>query len=86
MTPPLGVSWAERAAKDRKALDKATRMRVLDAIDRFALTGHGDIKALQGEPGSFRLRVGDYRVIFYANVQANAIVVTKVSHRREAYR
>lgn len=86
MTPPVGVVWADRAAKDCKGIDKPARRRILEAIERFAQTGHGDVKALQGEPGAYRLRLGDYRIIFEADVPTNTIIIMKVSHRREAYR
>jgi mRNA-degrading endonuclease RelE of RelBE toxin-antitoxin system len=40
-------------------------MRILVALTRYGESGEGDIKALSGEwDGYFRLRVGDYRVIF----------------------
>jgi len=37
-------------------------MRIFAALLRFAETGDGDIKKLQGESNELRLRVGDYRV------------------------
>ncbi len=39
-------------------------MRIFTALHRFAETGEGDVKKLQGESGELRLRVGDYRVRF----------------------
>jgi len=40
-------------------------MRLFEGILRFANTGAGDVNTLHGEmAGMFRLRVGDYRVIF----------------------
>ena len=60
------------------------RERVLNAVDRFAASGVGDIRALGGPwHGRFRLRVGRWRVIFR---QDDGIVVLRVLHRREAYR
>jgi mRNA-degrading endonuclease RelE of RelBE toxin-antitoxin system len=57
---------------------------VLDAVDRFAETGHGDVKSLAGEKGVKRLRAGDYRVRF--TMAGDVLTVLHVSHRREAYR
>ena len=48
----------------------------------FAASGNGDVKRLKGRQGS-RLRVGDWRVIFYE--EAGSIVVVAVGHRRDKY-
>jgi len=51
------------AAKDLDALGRGAREQVEAGLHRYALTGHGDVKALQGRDG-YRLRIGGYRVIF----------------------
>ena len=51
------------AAKDLDALPRDAREQVDAGLHRYALTGQGDVKALQGRRG-FRLRIGSYRVIF----------------------
>jgi mRNA interferase RelE/StbE len=48
----------------------------------FAKTGRGDVKRLKGRAGA-RLRVGDWRVIFYS--EGGTIIVAAVGHRREIY-
>lgn len=59
--------------------------RVKLAVERFANTGLGDVKKLQGvDPPEYRLRVGDYRVRFHQ--QGDTIRVRRVRNRREAYR
>ena len=51
------------AARDLDALPRDAREHVEAGLHRYAMTGHGDVKALQGRDG-FRLRIGSYRVIF----------------------
>ena len=51
------------AAKDLDALPPDARERVEAALQRYAVMGQGDVKALQGRDG-YRLRIGSYRVIF----------------------
>jgi mRNA interferase RelE/StbE len=41
---------------------------------------------LQGYADSWRVRVGDYRIIYEVDEAAGEITVTRVAHRREAYR
>jgi mRNA interferase RelE/StbE len=52
-----------RAAKDLDALPRDARELVETGLHRYAMTGQGDVKALQGRDG-YRLRIGNYRVIF----------------------
>ncbi|HUC16445.1 MAG TPA: hypothetical protein VMA37_02025 [Acetobacteraceae bacterium] len=51
------------AAKDLDALPRDAREQGEAGLSRYAMTGQGDVKALQGRDG-FRLRIGSYRVIF----------------------
>ena len=48
------------------------------------MTGAGDVIKLQPPRSEFRLRAGDYRVLFL-RIHANSIEVLHVRHRREAY-
>ena len=74
-----------QARADVRRIDRETAMRILAALDRFARTGEGDIKKLQGDSGELRLRVGDYRVRFNEE-PPGTILVHSVLHRSEAYR
>ncbi len=57
--------WPESARSELRAVDEESALRILRALTRYGESGEGDIKALSGEwDGYFRLRVGDFRVIF----------------------
>ena len=56
------MAWAVRPIH-LDALPRDAREQVETALHRYAMTGQGDVKALQGRDG-FRLRTGNYRVIF----------------------
>ena len=80
----MTVRYTNRAAKDIENLPPKDRQRVLDALDRFAANGVGDVRALGGKwRGWFRLRVGSWRAVFRME---NDLIVIRVLHRREAYR
>lgn len=79
------VEWSETALDDMAALDKTAARRVQRGVERFAETGAGNVKRLQGiDPPEFRLRVGDWRVRFHQDEKV--IRILRVLHRREAYR
>jgi mRNA-degrading endonuclease RelE of RelBE toxin-antitoxin system len=67
-------------------LDKKTALEILEAIDRYMVTGEGDLKQLSPPLSGLRLRVGDWRVLFKPLRGENAILVSKVAHRSAAYR
>jgi mRNA-degrading endonuclease RelE of RelBE toxin-antitoxin system len=56
----------------------------------YANTGLGDVRKLAGRSGEYRLRVGDWRVIFSFGVDpmtgAPAIFVLEIGNRRDVYR
>ena len=79
------IAWTQQAKADVRALDKPTAMRILSALHRFAKSGVGDLKTLQGEGETVRLRVGDYR-LFFVHTADDAVEVRRIRHRREAYR
>jgi len=79
------IVWTEAAKAEVRALDKPTAMRLLSALHRFAESGAGDVKALQGEREELRLRVGDYR-LFFVYTPADTLEIRRVLHRKEAYR
>jgi len=79
------IEWTETALEDMAALDKSIARRVKQAVERFADTGAGNVKRLQGvDPPEYRLRIGDYRVRFH--LDGETVQVLRVRNRREAYR
>lgn len=83
--PSYRIEWLDEAKADVRVLDQATAMRLFEGILRFAQTGSGKVTALHGEmAGAFRLRLGDYRVLF--TLEEDAMRIFGVRHRSEAYR
>lgn len=79
------IAWSERARADIRGLDRETAMRIFAALHRFAQSGEGDIKKLQGVLGELRLRVGDYRVRLTEEAM-DTLHIHSVRHRKDAYR
>lgn len=78
------VELRPRAEKDLRSVRQQEQNRIIEKLRLAADNLHGDIKHLVQFQPSYRLRVGDYRVLF--EVEANKIVVYRILHRREAYR
>jgi len=81
----ISVRWSPEARADLRAIDRELAMQILYCVDRYLTGRTGDIKKLKPPLTGFRLRCGDYRVFFDLKAD-NAIEITAVRHRKEAYR
>jgi len=77
--------FTREAQAQLRAIDRAAALRILEAIARFGASGAGDAEPMQGEwEGCYRLRVGDYRVIFrYID---DGLEILTAGHRSDVYR
>lgn len=70
--------------RDLKNVSKRDAKRILAKIELMKNDLKGDVKRLTNFTPEYRLRVGNYRVLF--ELESNVIVVYGVKHRRESYR
>ena len=77
------LRFTEEASADLESIPERTAERVLTRLVAYADGNMSDIKKLKGRD-EFRLRVGDYRVLFV--LDGKLIDVRRILHRREAYR
>lgn len=83
--PSYSIEWLDEVAADVRAIDRSVAMHLFEGILRFANTGAGDVNTLHGEmTGAFRLRLGEYRVLF--TLEEGAMRIFGVRHRSKAYR
>ena len=81
------IEFASSAVREFKALERTVQRRIATRIDALAANPFpSDVKKLQGAPEHYRIRVGDYRVIYRVEKKIVTIVVVKIGHRREVYR
>lgn len=81
----IAVIWSPEARADLRAIDRETAIQILYCLDRYLANRVGDVKKLKPPRTDFRLRCGDYRLFFEPKGE-NAIEITGVRNRREAYR
>lgn len=78
----MEIRYSKAAIKAINSMDRATKQRVYDAIHKLP---EGDVKVLQGVPGSFRLRVGNWRILF-SWVEKDIIYIEKIGPRGDIYK
>jgi len=77
------VRFKPRAIKDLRKLSSIEQKRILAKIEAMEDNLQGDVKRLTNFTPEYRLRVGDYRILF--EIEDQAIMVYRVKHRRSAY-
>ncbi len=81
------VEFTTAAAKEIRKLDRAIRRRILAAIAELEKTPRPvGCKKLVGESDAWRIRAGDYRVLYEVIDNVLLVVVVRVGHRREVYK
>jgi mRNA interferase RelE/StbE len=76
---PLARGWLDKTDSDAKR-------RILQALVKLAESPRGPgIKKLTGA-NHYRLRVGDYRIIFEIQDERVVVLVVRIGHRRDVYR
>lgn len=73
--------------KDFRKLSKVVLLRVFSAIENLAVEPFpSKVTKLEGTDKTYRIRVGDYRVVYEVETTGKSITVLYVRHRREVYR
>ncbi len=82
------LSIKPSAAKELQSItDKATLTRLIEKVKSLATEPRqlGSEK-LAGRPNLYRVRQGNYRVIYSVDDETRAVDIVKVGHRRDVYR
>jgi mRNA interferase RelE/StbE len=79
------IELKPRAFKDLRIIAKHDAARIVSALEKLQDNLTGDVKHLSNFTPEYRLRVGDYRVLFEIE-KPNRVVVYRVRHRKDAYR
>jgi mRNA interferase RelE/StbE len=77
------IEFKPRAVVDLKALPASAQRRIIAKIEELHNDLAGDVKRLTSFTPEYRLRVGDYRVLF--EVDGNKVIVYRILHRKDAY-
>ena len=78
----MDVHYAKQAVKAIKKLDASAKQRIRQSINAIPA---GDIKKLQGHTELFRLRIGDWRILF-SYIDADTVLIARISSRGTVYK
>jgi len=74
----------EEALEQLRALPSEMRRRIGQRLDSLQADLQVYVRKLAGQAGKYRLRVGDYRILF--TLENDRIFVHQVKDRKDAYR
>ena len=81
------VTFARSARRELEALDRSLIARVLNRIEALAREPRpAGCRKLVGQGNLWRIRVGDYRVIYEVEDRRLVVDIVAVRHRSDAYR
>ncbi|GIK55168.1 MAG: translation repressor RelE [Chloroflexota bacterium] len=81
------ITLTVTAVKERERLDETARERIDRAVRSLGETPRPPgVKKLAGSQRDWRIRVGDYRVLYEIDDQQEVITIWRIAHRRQAYR
>lgn len=78
----MNIEYSKRAVKAINCMESRTKRRIKVGIEGIP---NGDIKPLKGSNGSYRLRVGDWRIVF-SYPGKDTVLIEKIAPRGEVYK
>ena len=86
MTGSYSLATKKSAERELRSIPKDTLRRIVERIHRLAQDPRPPgCEKLSGEE-RYRVRQGDYRIVYSVNDASRTVEVVKVGHRREVYR
>ncbi len=82
----MKIVFSKSAEKEILSLDKSLGQRIFKKIGLLEDQPYGlDSQKLEGGKG-YRIRIGDYRVVYTINKESKTITIIRIGHRREIYK
>ena len=78
----MDISYSKSAVKAIASMNKKTKLRIKEAIEGIPA---GDIKPLRGSSSLYRLRVGNWRIVF-SYPRDGALLIQRIAPRGDVYK
>jgi mRNA interferase RelE/StbE len=81
------IQITEAAEKMLKKLDRPVQTRIRQVIDSLAENPRpSGVKKLKDAGALYRVRVGDYRIVYEIRDRQLVVIIIRIGHRKEVYR
>jgi mRNA interferase RelE/StbE len=81
------IEWKKSTRKDLRKLPAGVVNRIVEAVENLMENPfpHG-VEKLSGSEHAYRIRLGDYRIVYEVVIERKLIEIQRVRHRKEVYR
>ncbi|HEX8847710.1 MAG TPA: type II toxin-antitoxin system RelE/ParE family toxin [Pyrinomonadaceae bacterium] len=80
------VNWKRSAAKELQVLPKSIIERILKVVEQLSMNPFPiGVRKFVGSEHTYRIREGDYRVIYTITASTLVIEIIRVGHRKDVY-
>ena len=84
---PYRVEWKPSAARAFRKLPRQAQDRIRPRVDALATNPRPEgVKKLEDDDNAWRIRVGEFRILYEIHDVVLVVMVLRVAHRREVYR
>lgn len=84
---PYAFDFTRRAERDLRGLDRKMQRRVAQTLDALAEEPRPDgVTKLKDRDDVYRVRVGQFRILYSINDEALTVLVIGIPDRKDAYR
>jgi mRNA interferase RelE/StbE len=81
------IEWKRTANKELRHLPREVILRILKAVEGLRTNPFpSGVRKLAGAEHQYRIREGDYQIIFTVHADRLVVEVIRVGHRRDVYR
>jgi len=81
------IKWKSSSIKELKRLDRPIIPRIIQAIESLAINPFPfGSRKLKGSDHSYRIRVGDYRIVYTVFQEQPIVEISRIRHRSSVYR
>lgn len=81
------IEWKSSAIRELKRIDRQTIPQIITEVESLSSNPFPQgVKKLHGSESTYRIRIGNYRVIYEVYSNRLIIEIARVRHRKDAYR
>ena len=81
------IKWKTSALRELKKIDKKMIPRILSLVESLEVQPFpSGIRKLCGTKNTYRIRIGDYRIVYDVHKSIITIEIIRVRHRKDVYR
>lgn len=78
------IEFKPKALKDCRKIPNSQLRLIFEQIEKMSNELKGEVKRLTNFTQEYRLRVGDYRILF--EIEGDRLIVYRIRHRKDAYK